>query len=222
MVVAVLMASLLALAPASHASCDAPPPTPVTATTVALFVAGGVGAFVAHESGHLLANALLHNRPRFVPMWGFGFLPFFAISPELACSSQGCIKADGTRFGPGLRGKYLIVTAGFEMQHLTSELLLTQAPQLRRLRAPWRKGWLAFNIGLSVAYALTSVLHIEDSHGDAGGAAYASGYPRPVVAAWLIAPAALDLYRYLNGDSTWAPWMSRGVKAGFFSLAWTF
>ena len=192
------------------------------AAQAGLYVAGGLAAFAAHESGHVVANLVLHNRPHIVPVWGFGFVPFFAISPDLSCDARICRRADGQLFGAGRRGKFAIVTAGFEVQHLTSEIILTLEPHLRPHRAPFLKGWLTFNVGLSVAYALASVLHIEDSHGDAGGAAALSGMPRALMAAWLVAPAALDAYRYMQGDSFWAPWLSRGLKLGFVSLAWTF
>jgi hypothetical protein len=198
------------------------PEPPSLAAQAGLYVAGGLAAFAAHESGHLAANFVLHNRPRIVPVWGFGFVPFFAISPELACDQETCRRADGHIFRAGRRGKFAIVTAGFEVQHVTSEIILTLDQHLRRHRSPFLKGWLTFNIGLSVAYALASVLNIEDSHGDAGGAAALSHMPRALMAAWLVAPAALDAYRYLQNDSPWAPWLSRGLKVGFVSLAWTF
>ncbi len=188
----------------------------------ALFIAGGVSAFVAHEAGHVAVNLALGNRPELEAVWGFGFVPFFAISPALSCSASRCIKANGKPFPAGPRGKFAIVTAGFEMQHLTSEIILSLDPYLRQHHAPLRKGWLAFNIGLSVAYALASVLNIEDSHGDAGGAAYLLRVPRPLMAAYLVAPAAMDLYRYLDATSPWAPSVSRSLKVGFLSLLWTF
>lgn len=219
---AALLFALIAQAPFDEPLLAPAAPPPSRLATAGLFLTGGLGAFLAHESGHLLANAVLHNKPRIVPVWGFGFVPFFAISPELSCRRRSCRRADGSRFQAGMRGKFFIVTAGFDVQHITSEIILTHAPQLRQQRAPVRKGWLAFNVGLSVAYALASVLHIEDSHGDAGGAAYASGLPRGVIAAWLVAPAALDAWRYLHADAAWTPWVSRGVKAGFVGLAWTF
>ena len=190
--------------------------------TVALVVGGGVSAFLAHESGHLLANAILGNRPRFVPMWGFGLVPFFAISPEIDCTPRGCTHANGKIFASGRRGKFAIATAGFEAQHITSEIILSLDPALRLHRAPVAKGWLLFNIGLSLAYAVCSVAHIEDAHGDAGGAAALSGMSRLMMGAWLIAPALLDSHRYLYGPRGWTPWVSRSVKAGFVGLAFTF
>ena len=213
---------LVALDAPPHAAKTYDPVPPSRAARTGLYVAGGVLAFAAHESGHLAANLILHNRPRIVPVWGFGFVPFFAISPDLACNKRGCVRADGQVFRAGRRGKFAIFTAGFEVQHLTSEIILTFDQHLRLHRAPFRKGWLTFNIALSVAYALASVLHIEDSHGDAGGAAAISGMPRALMAAWLVAPAAVDLYRYWRDDSVWAPWLSRGLKVGFVSMAWTF
>jgi hypothetical protein len=195
---------------------------PRTSSSAALFIGGGVLAFVAHETGHLVANAVLGNRPRLVPLWGFGFMPFFAISPELRCTRTACQKADGRPFPGGPRGKFFIATAGFEIQHITSELILTLEPHLRCHRAPFRKGWLIFNVGLSLAYAVTSMAGIEDSHGDAGGAAHLAHLPRAVIGAALILPALLDSYRYLYGSSQWAPWISRSAKAGFVGLAFTF
>jgi hypothetical protein len=34
------------------------------------------------------------------------------------------------------------------------------------------------------------------------------------VGAMILAPAALDAWRYANPESTWAPWLSRALKVG--------
>ena len=47
----------------------------------------------------------------------------------------------------------MISSAGFWVQHGTNEWLLTRRPNLRRERAPFAKGVLAFNVLASMAYA---------------------------------------------------------------------
>ena len=80
-------------------------------------------------------------------MWGpiianiwFG-IPFFAITHEPVSP----------------RREYTISSAGFWMQHLGNEILLTRHPGLRADHAPGRKGLFAFNVLTSVAYGINAM-----------------------------------------------------------------
>jgi hypothetical protein len=44
------------------------------------------------------------------------------------------------------------------------------------------------------------------------------GWREPVVGVFVLAPAALDVYRYFQPDQKWAAWASRGTKAIFMAL----
>ncbi len=193
-----------------------------TAASAGMMLAGAATGFLTHEAGHLLANWAYQNRPDFVGITAAGFIPFFAISPDIDCGASGCTTRTGARFAGGRRGKYFISTAGFLVGHLSSEIILGTEPCLRFRQAPFKTGWLAFNILLSVGYALASASEIEVSHGDAGGAAAAAGLDRRVFAAVLLAPALLDAYRFWWPGSAWVPWASRGGKAAMVGVAFTF
>jgi hypothetical protein len=182
------------------------------------FTAGALTGFLAHEGGHLFTNFVYGNVPRLEGMWSFGFVPFFAISPRIDCDDDHCVKHDGTVFHGGPRGKLVITSAGFSVQHLTDEILLTREPNLRYRYAPYRKGLLAFNILLSVGYALCSWTRIEDPHGDVSRSAQLAGLSHEVYAGMLILPALFDLYRYFKPDSRVAPWLSRGAKGAFLGV----
>ena len=184
-----------------------------------LFLAGGAVGFVAHESGHVVTNLALGNTPQFQHITTFGFIPFVAINPRLSCRGGVCKKHDGSLLYGGEGGRFAIVTAGFDVQHITTEVLLTLDPDLRDRHAPFRKGLFAFDILLSVGYALSSATGVESPFGDAGNAAAAAGMPRAVFAAILLAPAALDTYRYFRPRSRWAPWASRGSKLGMIGIS---
>lgn len=190
------------------------------AATLGLFAAGAAGAFVAHELGHVAANLLAGNVPRLVGLRGTAGVPFFAISPDVTCQRGRCVGAAGQKLRGGPRTPYLIAAAGFNVQHLGNEVLLSQAPALRARRGAFGRGWLAFNLLLSVGYAAASLAHVEDPHGDAGGLASYAHVPRGVVAAALLVPAALDAWRFVRPQDRWAPWASRAGKLGILGLAW--
>ncbi|MFT3700160.1 MAG: hypothetical protein QM831_43845 [Kofleriaceae bacterium] len=216
----------LVVATSSAANADVVDPDSFTgitsiddAATAGLFLAGGAVGFLAHESGHVAMNYALGNSPEVHGITTFGFIPFVAIAPALQCSGSVCLKRDGTPLAFGPSGKYLIVTAGYDVQHLTTELLLTLTPRLRYDDAPFRKGLFTFDILLSVGYAVSDYLGVEDSHGDSLNAEQASGINRFVFATLLIAPAILDTYRYFNPKSKWAPWVSRGTKLGMIGIS---
>ncbi len=205
-----------------------PPPEGPTLTDVrdgaslGAYLGGALAGFAAHESGHLVANLAYDNAPGVEGLTAFGFLPFFAITPRITCYGDTCIDNDGKVFGGGRRGKYVIVSAGYNVQHLSSELFLSLEPDLRHVRAPFRKGWIMFNVLLSAGYALATWTRTEDDHGDAGNSARLSGIQRDLFGLLLFAPAALDLYRLARPGSRWAPWLSRGAKAGMIGVVFSF
>ena len=45
------------------------------------------------------------------------------------------------------------------------------------------------------------------------------GIPEPVIGVLILAPAALDGWRYLKKDPAWARWTSRALKAGLLIVA---
>lgn len=186
-----------------------------------LWAAGAVSGFAFHESGHLLANWAFHNVPQWVSVNGFGFIPFFAISPQIYCSNGTCQHFNGTPFAGGPPGMYTISSAGFDMQHLSSEAMLTYNPNLRYTVAPYQKGWLAFNVFVSLGYAIVSWADKENGYGDVGGSANAAGLSHNLYGALILIPAALDAYRYFKPDSVWAPWVSRGSKLAVIGVAFT-
>lgn len=221
----VLACVALCIPQSAPAASLAHAPTPAHwLSDIGLFSAGALGAFVAHESGHLLANAAVGNRPSLVPVPGLLGIPFFAISPGIQCHPKGCIRANGRPFAYGRRGQFFIAAAGFNVQHAGSEIVLSLYPRLRYRDAPFAKGLLAFNVLLSVGYAVASVAHIEDPHGDAGGCAGHAHWPRAAIASMLLAPAVAGGLRYWFPDATqaWLPWVSRGSKGAFFGVAWLF
>lgn len=182
------------------------------------FLAGVASGFFAHELGHIMTNLVQGNVPKLQPIWGFGFIPFFTVAPRIGCYEGHCVKYDGTPFRTGVNGKVAITSAGFNVQHVTDEVLLTVQPRLRYRVAPYRKGLLAFNILLSVGYAISAITRIENPEGDVSSTARLMGIPREAYACTLLAIAGLDTYRYFVPDSRWAPWVSRASKVAFFGV----
>jgi hypothetical protein len=183
-----------------------------------LFLAGIATGFFAHEAGHILANLVQGNVPHIQGIWGFGFIPFFTVAPRISCYHEHCVKHDGEPFSTGVGGKVAITSAGFNVQHVTDELLLSFEPRLRYRVAPYRKGLFAFNVLLSVGYAISAITRIENPEGDVSATARLIGVPPEAYACTLLAIAGLDIYRYFVPDSRWAPWVSRGAKVAFIGV----
>ncbi|HET9551943.1 MAG TPA: hypothetical protein VFP50_03165 [Anaeromyxobacteraceae bacterium] len=222
MTFAAVAAALLAAVPAPAASAGEPPPglepaaPPAEPSPLAglHFAAGFAAGFAAHEGCHLLANEALGNQPRLEPVTFAGAVPFFAISPGIACSGDRCLRRDGAPFGPGRAGLWTIVSAGLQCQHLEDEVLLTTTPRLRAEEAPFRTGLLAFNTLTSVAYVAANWLGTEPPEGDLRTAYRETGAPRHLVNSLVLGAAALDVARWLFPDSGWLAWASRAVKVG--------
>lgn len=162
------------------------------------FLLGGAAGLGVHESGHLTFDGLLGVRPTLKRV-DFGGIPFFAITHEAGLSD---------------RREFTISSAGFWMQHLSSEILLTRHPRLAGERAPVLKGWLAFNILASVAYGTAALAKAGPSERDTRGMADTLHVNEPWVGALVLIPAGLDAWRYSHPDARWARWLSRGVKVG--------
>jgi hypothetical protein len=178
-----------------------PEPAPGTGgrgAGVARFLAGGALALAAHEGGHLLFNGLFDANPRLKKV-SFHGIPFFAITHDA---------------GLPPRREFVIDSAGFWVQELTNEMLLTKRPRIRETRAPLLKGMLAFNVGASFAYAGAAFARTGPAERDTRGMADAIGWKEPYVGLLILAPAILDVVRYYDPDARWARWASRAAKIG--------
>jgi hypothetical protein len=184
---------------------DAPPaPVPDRVSEgkrIALFLAGGATGLALHESGHLLADAAFGEKPRLKKV-DFHGIPFFAITH---------------RRGLSRHQEFTISSAGFWMQHAENEWLLSQARSLRG-RGPFPKGIFTFNVVTSAAYAGAAFAKTGPVERDTRGIAESARVDERWIGALLLAPAALDAWRYFHPDSKWAAWSSRGVKIGMVLL----
>jgi len=172
---------------------------------VVKLLVGGVAGLTIHESGHVAAGAMFHAHPGTEPIRYAG-IPFFAVTHEPVSR----------------RKEFVISSAGLWMQHAGAEWILTSRPDLRHQSAPVLKGILLFNTATSVVYATAGVGRICPPQRDTLGMASSlgrRGWPEPVIGAMVLAPAALDVYRYYRPDATWAVWASRGAKATLMVLA---
>ncbi len=196
----VTVAGFVALLPSAlHAQV---PAAPVPATESSLVVAAKVVAGAAvglalHEGGHLTFDLLLGASPGIKGV-SYGGVPFFAITHEPVSAPK----------------EFLISSAGFWAQHLSSEWLLTSQPGLRYQRAPFKKGLLAFNVLVSVMYAGAALGRTGPDERDTRGIAISAGMAEPWVAPVILAPALLDAVRYFKPESRAARWASRAAKIG--------
>jgi hypothetical protein len=198
---AVVLALLLSVRAVYAQSPIADPPVS-RASTAGLFVAGGAAAFAAHEAGHLVFDFLFDADPG-IGKVDFHGIPFFAITHRSGLSA--------TR-------EFTISSAGFWVQHGGSEWLLTRRPNLRRERAPFAKGVLAFNVLTSMAYAGAALARTGPFERDTRGMASSSRIDERWIGTMLMVPAAFDSYRYLAPDRKWAVWVSRAAKVGMVLL----
>ncbi len=167
----------------------------------ATFVAGAAIGFCAHEAGHLLFDYTFDANPG-IKKVSFGPLPFFAITHD--------------PISP--RREFTVSSAGFWVQELGNEILLSTRPQLRSEHRPMAKGLLAFNVLTSVAYAGGAMAHAGPPERDTRSMAVFLGIDEAAVGAILLAPAVLDTVRYYRPNARWATWASRVVKVGMVVL----
>ena len=205
---ALLVCTFLAATPAYAQSSGSTAPSRSSAAarvkTTLIFLGGAASGLVAHESGHLLFGEIFGAHPR-VHALTDSPIPFFKISHDPV-----------TR-----RKEFAISSAGFWMQYADSEWLLTARPHLKDERAAFLKGILAFDLGASTVYSITAFARAGAVERDTRGMAVSLGHngaPEPVVGLLVLAPAALDGYRYLRPESRWAPWASRAVKIASVAL----
>jgi hypothetical protein len=113
---------------------------------------------------------------------------------------------------------FIVASAGFWTQALTTEAFLPRATSLRQAHAPFVKGMLAFDILTSIGYAAVAFAGTGPSERDTRGMAVGLGVPEPVVGVIVLAPAALEAYRYFSPRSRWAKWATWAVGAGWVAL----
>lgn len=169
------------------------------------FLAGAAVALGLHETGHFAFDVVFDAHPRLSGVH-FGPFPFFAVTHD-------------SNLPP--RREFTISSAGFWVQEATDEWLLTrdwcradrQTCALADDRAWFAKGMLAFNVLNSVGYALVAFARAGPPERDTRGMA-TIGVDERVIGAIVLAPAALDAFRYFKPEARWAVWASRAAKAG--------
>jgi hypothetical protein len=199
--VAMLLVAGLAARPAAAQDEQAPAQADREGHRTAAFVeflGGAATGLAAHEAGHLVFDVVFDADPG-IKRVSFGGVPFFAIT-----HTGGLPAAE----------EFTISSAGFWVQHATSEWILTSRPDLRTRRSPFLKGWLAWNVLASGAYSVAAFARIGPPERDTRGMAASLSIPEPWVGGMILAPAALDAWRYFHPRSRWARWTSRIVKAG--------
>jgi hypothetical protein len=163
-----------------------------------LFLGGAAAGLGIHETGHVIFSATFDANPRVEPLH-YGFIPFFKIEHDPVTRRQ----------------EFVISSAGFWMQYVDSEWILTARPNLRHEHQPFLKGILAFDLAASTMYSIAAFGQFGPLERDTRGMAVSlgkDGWPEPVVGVIVLAPAALDGYRYLHPESQWAKWASRSAK----------
>ena len=198
-------ALLVALAGPLAAQTDPPepaaPPEKTTAGDVVQFLAGGALGLGLHESGHVLAAWAFDANPGIKGIT-YGFIPFFAITHDPVSPPK----------------EYTISAAGFWMQAVTSEWLLSRRPNLRAEHAPVAKGVLAFHLIASATYGIGGLAHLGPPESDTRGMAGALRVNESWVGALVMAPAVLDTWRYMRPHAAFPRWASRAAKAGLVVL----
>ena len=198
-------AFVMALARPLAAQSDAPsPPTAPRETStgdVVQFLAGGALGLGLHESGHVLAGWAFDANPGIKGIT-YGFIPFFAITHDPVSPPK----------------EYTISAAGFWMQAVTSEWLLSRRPNLRSEHAPVAKGVLAFHLIASATYGIGGLAHLGPPESDTHGMAGALRVNESWVGALVMAPAVFDAWRYMRPHAAFPRWASRAAKVGMVLL----
>jgi hypothetical protein len=166
------------------------------------FLGGAAIALGAHEGGHVLFAVLFDGDPG-IGRVDFHGIPFFAVTH---------------RSGLSPAREFTISSAGFWVQHAGNEWLLTRRPRVRHERAPLLKGLFAFNILASLAYSGAAFARTGPRERDTLGMSLAIRADERWVGALILAPAALDTWRYFAPDAKVPVWISRAVKIGAVAL----
>jgi hypothetical protein len=165
--------------------------------SLAKFVAGGAIGLGLHEGGHVVVDLGLGSGPGLRQV-NLGWVPFFAITHD--------------HLSPA--GEFATSSAGFWMQHLSSEVMLSRHPGLRLEHAPMLKGLLAFNVLASAAYSAAAFVRGGPAERDTRGMAVSADIPEPWVGVTVLVPAVLDAARYYRPETAWLKWVSRATKVG--------
>jgi hypothetical protein len=168
----------------------------ISTTDIAQFFAGAALGLGLHESGHLILDAAFGASPG-IRKVSAGFIPFFAITHHPVSPAR----------------EFAISSAGFWVQHATSEILLTRRSDLRHEHAPIAKGLLAFNVLTSATYAGAAFVRRGPVERDTRGMAVSADLGEPWIGVSILVPAALDAARYYRPRSRWLRWGSRASKA---------
>ena len=173
-------------------------PRPASAQGTALrFFGGAATALVAHESGHLLLDGVFDAGVG-IRRVNAGPLPFFAITHHPVSPAR----------------EFAISSAGFWIQHLSDEVLLSRRPNLRNESSPFVKGMLAFNVLTSVGYSVAAFAGRGPDERDTRGMALSMRVDEPWAGAVILAPALLDGARFYRPQQEWLKWASRAAKVG--------
>lgn len=175
--------------------------TPGRIETSARVLLGLTLGLVAHEAGHLVADIGVGQTPGLKRV-SYAGIPFFAITHQPV----------------GAGKEFVISSAGFWAQHVTSEVILSRHPRLRHERAPVLRGVLAFNVLVSVMYASAALARTGPPERDTRGIAASVGMDEPAIAPVVLLPAALDAVRYFRPTSPTAKWVSRAAKVASVAL----
>ena len=166
-----------------------------SAQPVATFVAGAAAALAMHEAGHVTTDVIFGAAPGLKKV-SFAGIPFFAITHGTLSPAR----------------EFVVSSAGFWVQGVSSEVLLTRMPTLRREDAPFVKGLLTFNTLTSFAYAGAAFARVGPDERDTRGMAVAARLREPWIGGVVLAPAVLDVARYYKPEARWLPWASRASK----------
>jgi hypothetical protein len=176
--------SVEAQASSSVRTLQSAPPDEHPAADSVKFLAGGALGLLLHESGHLLFDTIFDAGPTIKGV-KFGPFPFFAITHRGDLSP---------------RREFTISSAGFWMQDLSSEWLLTKQPR--------------FNVLNSTGYAFVAFARAGPFERDTRGMAQSIGVDERAIGALVLAPAVFDAIRYFKPEARWAIWASRAAKVG--------
>jgi len=173
-----------------------------TASKFGKVLLGGAAGLGLHEGGHLVANWAFEEKV-IVKKVDYKGIPFFALShaPDLSP-----------------RREYVVSSAGLWAQYLYSEQIFAHHPHLKDEESPFRKGMLTFHVVTSLVYAGAALGRTGPVERDTRGMATSRRIDERWIGAMVLAPALLDIYRYLNPEARWAAWTSRGVKMGSVAL----